>query len=97
MLALALLDQIFVLHILVTRLAVEPSPASSQNERQRGGTEDHLLASSADCVMKNPTELAGILDMCGLMQILGSPPASSDLTSIASRSNLSLMKQSSEA
>ena len=36
MLALALLDQVLVLHVLVTRLAVEPGPAPSQHERQRG-------------------------------------------------------------
>ena len=43
--------------------------------------------------MKKPMELAGILAMCGLMQILGSPP-SSLLTSIASSSSFSLMKHS---
>ena len=53
----------------------------------------HRLASSADWVMKKPMELAGILAMCGLMQILGSPP-SSLLTSIASSSSFSLMKHS---
>ena len=51
------------------------------------------MASSADWVMKKPMELAGILAMCGLMQILGSPP-SSLLTSIASSSSFSLMKHS---
>ena len=58
----------------------------------------HLFASSADCVIKNPIEFAGILAMLGLMQILGSElaPASSLLTSIASSSSLSLMKQSLE-
>ena len=63
-----------------------------QKESQSGGFD--LLASSADCVMKKPTELAGILERCGFMMIFGSPPASSDLTSIASNSSFSLMKQS---
>ena len=58
----------------------------------------HLFASSADCVIKNPIEFAGIFAMLGLMQIFGSElaPASSLLTSIASSSSFSLMKQSLE-
>ena len=53
----------------------------------------HLFTSSADWAMKKPTVLAGILVPRGLMEILASAP-SSGLTSRASRSSLSLTKQS---
>ena len=97
MFALAFLYQVFIFNIFMARLAVEPGPAIIEHEvfgeRER---ERDLLASSADWVMKKPTEFAGILDMWGLMQIFWSPPASSDLTSMARRRSLSLMKHSLE-
>ena len=96
MLALAFLDEIFIFDVFMTGLTVEPGSKQIQFRKGlKGGLgPSDLLASSADWVMKKPTELAGILDMCGLMIILGSPPASSDFTSIASNSSFSLMKQS---
>ena len=54
----------------------------------------HLLTSSADCAMKNPTVLAGILELCGLIEILVSLAPSVGFTSIANRSNFSFTKHS---
>ena len=54
----------------------------------------HLLTSSADCAMKNPTVLAGILALWGLMEILVSLPLSVGFTSIASSRSFNFTKQS---
>ena len=66
MLALAFLDEIFIFDVFMTGLTVEPGPKQIQfrkreRERKRERASD-LFASTADCVMKNPTELAGILE-----------------------------------
>ena len=54
-------------------------------------TEPHLLTSSADCAMKNPTVFEGNFVPLGLMEILLSFP-SSLLTSMASNKSLSFTK-----
>jgi hypothetical protein len=104
--ALALFDLRLVSDVLVASFAVEPGSAKKRVTNNNREQEKlifnlycssilypHLLTSSADCAMKNPTVLDGSLVPLGLIEILLSPPSSA-FTSIASNKSFSLTKHS---
>ena len=93
MFALALLDQVLILNILMAGFTVEPGSEFEQKIRQELHLMLYLFTSSADCAIKNPTVFVGSLDRRGLIEIFGSPP-SSGFTSIARSNSFNFTKQS---
>lgn len=95
--AFALLDESFVFDVFVAGFTVEPGSKLKTKNQINDETciiwryKRNLLTSSADWAIKNPCVLDEILAPRGLMEIFESSP-SSDLSSMANKSSLSLVK-----